>query len=321
MKTRLTELVGIKHPIIQGAMGLISDEVEFVAAVSNAGALGILVATMMSPEGIIESCERIRELTDKPFGVNIVPFGEGQPYDEQIQAMCDARVPVFNHGKGDPTKMILAAKKVGAIAIPTCGRVKHVVRAEENGADAVIITGSEGGGHCSDVGTMALVPTAVRAVKIPVVAGGGIATPQQFAAALVMGAEGVHMGTRFILTQESPAHPKAKECLQKATEEDTYATNQITGWRGRRYKNKYIESFMNTPEFKHGEGHVDMGSELFSQRAARLTAAWLDGDTEWGQMGCGQGIGLANDLPTVKELIEGMVAGLEPAIERLKSFL
>ncbi len=306
MKTRITELLGIKYPIIQGAMAWISFP-PLVAAVSNAGGLGILGSAFMSPDELSQNISMIKQLTDKPFGVNFVP--ESPQVDQLLKVVVEEKVAVVNYGVGNPRRIIETAKLHGIITIPTMGAIKHAVRAEQDGADAVIIQGTEAGGHSSYVTSMVLVPLVVDRVKIPVVAAGGFGDGRGLVAALSLGAEGISMGTRFLATKESPAHPKVKQKLIDSSEEDTIVTTHITGLRARVIRNPLAEAFLGVGEDKDR-------SKLLSL-PGKMRRAFIEGDIEQGTIAAGQICGMINDIPSCQELIERIVSGAEKILEQM----
>lgn len=306
MKTRITELLGIKYPIIQGAMAWISFP-PLVAAVSNAGGLGILGSAFMSPDELSQNISMIKQLTDKPFGVNFVP--ESPQVDQLLKVVVEEKVAVVNYGIGNPRRIIETAKLHGIITIPTMGAIKHAVRAEQDGADAVIIQGTEAGGHSSYVTSMVLVPLVVDRVKIPVVAAGGFGDGRGLVAALSLGAEGISMGTRFLATKESPAHPKVKQKLIDSSEEDTIVTTHITGLRARVIRNPLAEAFLGVGEDKDR-------SKLLSL-PGKMRRAFIEGDIEQGTIAAGQICGMINDIPSCQELIERIVSGAEKILEQM----
>ena len=228
--TKLCDLLGIKYPIVQGALCFCSEDPVFVAEICNAGGLGIIATAMIGEEETRDVIHKVRDLTDKPFGANVL---RTHHYERILDIMVEEKVPVFCHGKSDPVKAIIRSKEINSLSVPTIGAVSHAVEAHKNGADALLVTGTEGGGHTSYIGTMVLIPAIVKAVDIPFAAGGGISTPAQCAAALLMGADGIIMGTRFMATQESPLHPDAIQKMLESTEEDTYATHYVTGYHQR----------------------------------------------------------------------------------------
>ncbi|MDO8722498.1 MAG: nitronate monooxygenase, partial [Syntrophales bacterium] len=210
----MTELLKIKYPIIQGAMSWVSFP-PLVAAVSNAGGLGILGAAFMDPQELRENIRTIKELTDKPFGVNFMP--ENPHLGELLDVLVEEKVAVASYGKGNPKKIIERTKPHGIINMPTMGAVKHAVRAEQDGADILIVQGTEGGGHTGFISSMVLVAAVVDRVKIPIAAAGGIGDGRGLVAALALGAEGISMGSRFIATQECPVSLAAKEWIVRST--------------------------------------------------------------------------------------------------------
>jgi len=299
MDNRLTQLLGVKYPIILAPMAWVCLP-SLVAAVSNAGGLGILGAAPMSPQELQYNVREIRRLTDKPFGVNFVP--DSPQLEELLDVIVDEKVPVVSYGIGDPRRIIERTKPRGLINLPTIGAVRHAERAQSNGADAVIAQGHEGGGHNAPISTMVLLPLLSERLSIPVVAAGGIADGRGFASALALGAEGIAMGTRFIATRESPVPQKVKEFLLQATEEDTTITGHLTGLRCRVLKNRLTKSFEELGQAEaSSERYVMLGIGTF-----RL--AMVDGDIDNGSVAAGQCAGLINDIPSCQELIQRIVA-------------
>ena len=302
MRTRITELIGIKYPIIQGAMSWVSFP-PLVSAVSNAGGLGILGAAFMSPDELRENIREIKDKTDKPFGVNFMP--DNPLLDDLLDIIIEERVPVASYGKGNPKEIIKRTKSHGIINLPTMGSLKHAMRAEQNGADAVIVQGTEAGGHTGFVASSVLVPAVTGKVKIPVVAAGGFADGRGLLAALAFGAEGISMGSRFILTQEAQVPMNVKEYILQKTEQDTVVTDNLTGVRCRVIKNDFsntLEEMAKEEEdpwktMKHGVG--------------KIKKAYVDGDIEEGSVVFGQVCGLIEDIPTCRELIENIVREAE----------
>ena len=308
MKTRITELLGIKHPIIQGAMSWVSFP-PLVAAVSNAGGLGILGAAFMSPDQVRENIRKIKGLTDKPFGVNFMP--DNPIVDQLVEVMIEEKVPVASYGRGNPKNIIDRVKLHGIIAIPTMGSLRHAIRAEQDGADAVIVQGTEGGGHTGHIATMVLVPLVASRVKIPVIAAGGIGNARGVAAALALGAEGISMGSRFIVTQEAPVPGHVKQYLIDKTEEDTVVTDNLTGVRCRVIKNDFAKRLMEMAKSK-----VDP-SEMMQYGVGRIRKAYLEGDLEWGSLAFSQVCGLIQEVPSCQELIDSLVTEAEEIIRSL----
>lgn len=304
MKTRISELLGIEHPIIGSPMANVSYP-RLVAAISNAGGLGILAGGMYKPEEIRDGIRQVKELTDKPFGVNFVAHFPTAP--EVQAALIEEGVAVASYGKGDPKQIVDRTKEKGMINMPTIGAVKHGTSAEGYGVHAVILQGMEAGGHASFVSSMVLLPKVVDAVKIPVVAAGGFCDARGFVAALALGAEGMAMGTRFILTKESPIPDNIKRMYLEATEEDTVITPYGTGNRCRALQNKLIDILEEKKEIPPSQPY--------------MTIALEEGDGDRGFMPAGQVVGRMNgsvkDLPTCKEVIESVVYGAEEILERI----
>jgi len=299
-------MLGIKHPIIMGGM-LSIGLAELVAAVSNAGGLGIIGSVNFATgEELRQEIHKTRTLTDKPFGVNItlLPAVHESPHEEFINVVVEERVSMVETSGRPPEPYIERLKKANVKVIHKVGAVRHARSAERIGCDAVFTLGFEGAGHpmMEDVTMLNLLPRMVDAVKIPVIACGGIADARQFIAALAMGAEGVMMGTRFMLTKESLAHPNTKKAMVEATETDTMIIQRSIGTQTRVLKNKPAEKVLEM------EGRGASLEELLTVISGRLgRTAILEGDVDGGVMGCGQGIGLMNEVLTVKEVIDNMI--------------
>ena len=309
MKTRITELFGIKHPIIQGAMSWVAFP-RLVAAVSNAGGLGILGAAFMSPDELQENIREIKRRSNKPFGVNFMP---GHPQlDELLDVIIEEKVPVASYGKGNPKKIIERTKSHGIINFPTMGSVRHAMRAEEDGADAIIIQGTEGGGHTGYISTMVLTPLVTSKVKIPVVAAGGIGNAQGMVAAIALGAEGISMGSRFIVTKEAPVPEHVKQHLVKRTEDETIVTDNFTGVRCRVIRNKFSDTLVEMAKNNTNPW------EIMKTGVGRIRRAYVEGDIEWGSLTFGQVCGLINDIPSCKELIESITTEAEKIMESMQ---
>jgi enoyl-[acyl-carrier protein] reductase II len=309
MKTRITELLGIKYPIIQGAMTWVSFA-PLVAAVSNAGGLGILGAAFMKPDVLRDNIRQVKEMTDKPFGVNFMP--DNPEVDKLLDVILEEKVAVCSYGRGNPKRVIGRTRAAGILNIPTMGSLRHAMRAEQDGADAIIVQGTEGGGHTGHVATMVLVPCIASKVKIPIIAAGGIADARGLVAALALGAEGVSMGSRFIVTHECPVPRHVKEYLVGKTEEDTVVTDNLTGVRCRVIKNGFAMNLMEMAKAK-----VDP-QEMMQYGVGRIRKAYVDGDLDWGSMAYGQSCGLVNDIPTCKELMDTMVKEAEKVMRSLQ---
>ncbi|WP_027718191.1 NAD(P)H-dependent flavin oxidoreductase [Desulfovirgula thermocuniculi] len=321
MKTRVTELLGIKYPIIQGGMQWLS-RAEFAAAVSNAGGLGIITAaTHPGKKELVEEIRKTRALTDKPFGVNISMLPEVGPGDktmEYVEAVIEERVPVVETSGRSPEEFVPLLKKAGIKLLHKVPAVRYAKKAERIGADAVIIVGFECGGHpgMDDVTTMILTPKTVDSVSIPVIAGGGIADARGFVAALAMGAEGVVMGTRFVATTESLAHPKFKEWIVKAQETDTVIIQRSIRNAARVMKNAAAAKVL---EMEARGASLEELLTVISGRVGRR--ALFEGDLEGGTFAIGQCVGLINEIKPVREVIEEIVHGAQEILSRLQKIL
>ena len=276
---KLNEWLGIEFPFIQGGMANIATA-EFAAAVSNAGALGLIGAGGMPPEVFQESIRRCRSLTDKPFGVNIMLM---HPQVEQLAAIAaEEKVAVITTGAGDPTRFIPAWKESGAKVIPVVAAVALAKLVAKRGADAVIAEGTESGGHVGETTTMALVPQVVDAVDIPVIAAGGIASGRQLLAAYALGAIGAQVGTCLLVAKECPIHDNYKAALIKAKDSDTIVTGRIGGTPVRVLKNKMAREYVR--QEKAGADKM----ELEKYTLGSLRRAVFEGDTDTGSLMAGQ---------------------------------
>lgn len=309
MKTRITELLGIRYPIIQGGMQWVG-RAELASAVSNAGGLGILTAlTQPSPEALAQEIKRCRTMTDKPFGVNltILPTANRPPYEAYLDAVIDRGVRILETAGSNPKGFIARAKSAGIKVIHKCTAVKHALSAERAGVDAVSIDVFECAGHPGedDVGGLILIPKAARVLKVPVIACGGIADGRGLAAALVLGAEGVTMGTRFCATQEAPIHVRIKEALVKASERDTRLIFRTLHNTGRVFKNAISDEVVS---IESREGGCEFGDIQHLVSGQRGRTALESGEVDGGLIWASQAIGLIDDIPTCAELIERMIA-------------
>jgi enoyl-[acyl-carrier protein] reductase II len=310
MKTRITELLGIKRPIIQGAMSWVSFP-PLVAAVSNAGGLGILGAAFMTPEELKENILKIKKLTDKPFGVN---FMANNPLiEELLDVIIEEKVRVVSYGVGNPQRVLERTKPHGIINLPTMGALRHAVRAEQDGADAVIVQGTEAGGHTGYVSTLVLVPLVTGKLKIPVVAAGGFGDGRGLVAALALGAEGISMGSRFIVTQEAPVPLHVKQYLVEKTEMDTVVTDNFTGVRCRVIRNAFAENLVEM-----AKNHADPW-EIMKAGVGKIRKAYVEGDHEGGSLAFGQVCGLIQEIPTCQGLIDGLIKEAEDIFQSLET--
>jgi len=302
----LCELLNITYPVLQGGMAWVSDA-YLAAAVSEAGGLGIIGTGAAEPAWVREQIRLTRELTGKPFGVNVMllsPFA-----DEVMEVVRAERVPVITTGAGNPGKYVPALKEAGAKVIPVVSSVALAKRLARTGVDALIAEGMESGGHIGDLTTMALVPQVVEAVSIPVIAAGGIYDGRGLAAALCLGAVGVQMGTRFMCAAECTIHPRVKEMVISAKDRDTVVTGRSTGHPVRVLRNKLAR------QFEELEARCAPPEELEKLGVGRLRAAMKEGDTEYGSVMAGQVSALVSRVQPAREIILDVVEG---AVEVLR---
>lgn len=321
MKTRITELLGIRYPIIQGGMQWVG-RAELAAAVSNAGGLGILTAlTQQTPEALREEIARTRTMTDRPFGVNltILPAVKPPPYAQYVQAILDGGIRIVETAGNSPRDFIDQFKAQGVKIVHKCTTVRHALSAERNGVDAVSIDGFECAGHPGedDVPGLVLLPIAARALRIPIIASGGIADGRGMAAALALGAEGVNMGTRFCVTQEAPIHYNIKQALVAASERDTKLMFRTMKNTARVFRNAISEEVVATENRPGGCQFEDIRPLVAGVRGR---AALEAGEVNGGVISAGQCIGLIDDVPTCAELIERMVRECREHLDRARGY-
>lgn len=299
MKTEITALLGTEYPIIQGGMAWVAEH-HLAAAVSEAGGLGIIGAANAPADWVREQIHKVRELTEKPFGVNVMLMS---PYAEEVaKVIAEEKVPVVTTGAGNPEKYMELWKSAGTKVIPVVASTALAKRMERCGADAVIAEGCESGGHVGETTTMALVPQVVDAVeKIPVIAAGGIGDGRGIAAAFMLGAKGVQMGTAFVATKESQVHENYKQCIIKAKDIDTRVTGRTTGHPVRALRNQMTKEYLK----KEAEGASFEELELLT--LGSLRRAVQEGDTRNGSMMAGQIAGLVKEELSCKELIDKLV--------------
>ena len=323
MKTAITELFGIEHPIIQGGMHYVGFA-ELAAAVSNAGGLGLITGlTQKTPELLAKEIARCRDMTDKPFGVNLtfLPSFTAPPYPEYIAAIKEGGVKAVETAGRSPEEYMPALKAAGIKVIHKCTSVRHSLKAEKIGCDAVSVDGFECGGHPGedDIPNMILLPRAADELKIPFVASGGMADARSLVAALSMGAAGMNMGTRFVATKEAPVHDNVKQALVKATELDTVLVMRALRNTERVLKNKGVNELIEIEREKGASLKIE---DILDQVAGVYPKVMLEGDMDAGAWSCGMVVGLINDIPTVKELIDRIMHGAERIIrQRLTGFL
>ena len=320
MKNRITELLGIRYPIIQGGMQWVG-RAELASAVSNAGGLGVLTGlTQPTPDALRIEIERCRSMTSKPFGVNltILPSANPPPYEAYLDVVLTSGIKILETAGNNPKEFILKAKAAGVKIVHKCTSVRHALSAERNGVDAVSIDGFEAAGHPGedDVGGLVLFAAAADKVKIPLVASGGIADGRGMAAALALGAEGVNMGTRFCLTQEAPIHDAIKQALINAGERDTQLIFRTMHNTGRVFKNAISQQVV---ALERQQGGVEFKNIHHLVAGSRGRGALESGDVDGGLVWASQVLGLIHDIPTCAELIERMVADCRTALDRGRS--
>jgi NAD(P)H-dependent flavin oxidoreductase YrpB (nitropropane dioxygenase family) len=323
VKTAITELFGIEHPIIQGGMHFVGFA-ELAAAVSNAGGLGIITGlTQKTPELLAKEIARCRDMTDKPFGVNLtfLPAFAAPPYPEYIAAIVEGGVKSVETAGRSPETYMPALKAAGIKVIHKCTSVRHSLKAERIGCDAVSVDGFECGGHPGedDIPNMILLPRAAEELKIPFVASGGMADGRSLVAALSLGAAGMNMGTRFIATKEAPVHQNVKNALVAATELDTRLIMRSLRNTERVLKNANVDRLLEIEREKGDKLKID---DIHDQVAGVYPRIMLDGKMDAGAWSCGMVAGLIHDIPTCKELVDRIMAEAETIIRnRLMGFL
>jgi nitronate monooxygenase len=317
MKTRITELLGIEHPIIQGGMHFVGFA-ELAAAVSNAGGLGIVTGlTQKTPELLAREIARCREMTDKPFGVNLtfLPAFSKPPYPEYIRAIVEGGVRIVETAGRNPEPYMPYLKAAGIKVIHKCTSVRHSLKAEAIGCDAVSVDGFECGGHPGedDVPNFILLPRAAEELKIPFVASGGMADGRSLVAALALGAEGINMGTRFIATKEAPVHENVKKAIVAASELDTRLIMRKLRNTERVLNNAGVERLLKIEREKSDSLAI---ADIYDQIAGVYPKVMLDGDMEAGAWSCGMVAGLIHDVPSVKELIDRIMREADSLINQ-----
>lgn len=308
MKTRITEMLGVRYPIVQGGMQWVGTA-QLASAVSNAGAFGILTAlTQPTPEALAREIVRCRTMTDQPFGVNLtlLPIVNSPPYAEYMDVVIESGIKVVETAGNSPRDFLGRFQAAGVKVIHKCTSVRHALSAERIGVDAISIDGFECAGHPGedDVPGLVLIPAAAKALRIPIIASGGIADGRGMAAALVLGAEGVNMGTRFCATVEAPIHDGIKQALVRATERDTNLIFRTLHNTGRVLKNSVSNEVVATERRPGGCEFNDIQPLVAGKRGQ---AALASGDAEAGLVWAGQVVGLIDDIPTCDELISRMV--------------
>ena len=306
LKTRVCELLKIRYPLLQGGMAWVSTA-ELAAAVSNAGGLGLIAAGSAPAAWVRTEIRRAYDLTKNPFGVNVMLLS---PYaDEVIQLIIEERIPVITTGAGNPGKYLSSLKEAGTKVIPVVNSVSLAKRLERAGVDAVIGEGMEAGGHVGTETTMVLVPQLVDAVEIPVIAAGGIADGRGIAAAMMLGAEGVQIGTRFICAEECTVHQNYKEKILQATDRDTVVTGARTGHPVRIIKNKLAK------KFKELEEAGASLAELEELGVGRLRLAAQGGEVDEGSVMAGQSCALVKNLKPAGDIVQELINAAEGLLQ------
>ena len=317
MKTRITELLEIEHPIIQGGMHYVG-YAKLAAAVSNAGGLGIITAlTLGTPELLAKEISLCREMTSKPFGVNLtfLPAFSEPPYPEYIRAIIEGGVKVVETAGRNPQAYMPYLKQAGIKVIHKCTSVRHSLKAQAIGCDAVSVDGFECGGHPGedDVTNFILLPRAADELKIPFVASGGMADGRSLVAALALGAEGINMGTRFIATKEAPVHDNVKNAIVAASELDTRLVMRKLHNTERVMMNSGVERLL---EIEKQKGDALTIADVYEQVAGVYPKIMRDGEMEAGAWSCGMVAGLIHDIPSVRELIDRIMSQADALINQ-----
>ncbi|MCH7671705.1 MAG: nitronate monooxygenase [Proteobacteria bacterium] len=317
MRTRVTEMLGIKHPIVQGGMQWVG-LAELASAVSNAGGLGILTGlTQPTPEALLKEIARCREMTDKPFAVNltILPTIKPVPYEEYAQAIVDSGIKIVETAGRNPEPFLPPFKAAGITVIHKCTSIRHCLKAERIGCDMVSVDGFECAGHPGedDITNMILLPLAARRLKIPFLASGGLGDGRGLAAALAMGADGINMGTRFMATNEAPIHDKVKQKMVEASELDTALIYRTLNNTARVFKNSVAERVL---EIEAQEGPTRFEDIQPLVQGTKGRELFEDGDLDKGIWSAGMIVGLIDDIPSCEELITRIVAEAEEIISQ-----
>ena len=323
MKTRITELLGIRHPIIQGGMHYVGFA-DLAAAVSNAGGLGIITGlTLKTAEDLANEISRCREMTDQPFGVNLtfLPTVSAPDYPGYVDAIVESGVKIVETAGRNPQAYVPKLKNAGVKIIHKCTSVRHALKAEKIGCDAASVDGFECGGHPGedDIPNMILLPRAADELTIPFVASGGMADARSLVASLALGADGINMGTRFIATKEAPVHDKVKQAILSATELDTRLVMRPLRNTERVLNNSAVERLLE----KERTLGRDIGFEdIIDEVAGVYPKVMMDGEVDAGVWSCGMVAGLIHDIPTCHELIQRIMSEADALIrDRLEGML
>ena len=323
MKTRITELFGIKHPIIQGGMHYVGFA-ELAAAVSNAGGLGIITAlTQPTPGDLANEIAKAKDRTDKPIGVNLtfLPATFAPDYPTYVKAIIEGGVKIVETAGRNPVQVMPYLKDAGIKVIHKCTSIRHSLKAQEIGCDAVSVDGFECGGHPGedDIPNMILLPRAADELEIPFVSSGGMADGRSLVASLAMGADGMNMGTRFIATKEAPVHDNVKQAILGASELDTRLVMRPLRNTERVLNNKAVEKLLETERDKGADLKFE---DIVNEVAGVYPKVMMDGDMEIGAWSCGMVAGLINDVPTCQELIDRIMTEADALVrKRLEGML
>lgn len=323
MKTRITDLFGIEHPIIQGGMHFVG-KAELASAVSEAGGLGILTAlTQRTPADLATEIDRCRAMTDKPFGVNLtfLPMVNPPDYPGYVQVILDKGIPVVETAGNNPVEYLPALKAAGVKVIHKCTSIRHALKAQNIGCDAISVDGFECGGHPGedDIPGLILLPLAAKALSVPFIASGGMADGRSLVAALALGADGINMGTRFVATQEAPVHQRVKQAILQASERDTRLIMRPLRNTERVLRNPAVDRVL---EKEQALGNNVRFEDIAEEVAGVYYRVMVDGEAEAGAWSCGMVAGLIDDIPSVRELIDRTIAEAKDIIaQRLTSFL
>lgn len=311
MKTRLTELLNIKYPIIQGAMAWVSDA-KLAAAVANVGATGVIASGGRDSSWVREQIREAKTLTDKPFGVNVVLMDKDA--EEKVKTICEEKVNYVTMGAGNPVPYIKTFHEAGIKVIPVVPNLKLAKRVQDNGADAIVIEGMEAGGHIGKLTTMALMTQIIPEINIPVIAAGGFSDGRGIAAALTMGASGVQIGTRFYASLECTAHINAKQRIVDAIDTDTVVTGELHGHAVRSIRNQLSDKYIEMERSGASE------EELIKLVTGTSKKAPLNGDVEWGAVQAGQSLTVIKDIEPCKVIIERLIDEAKQAIKEAQKY-
>jgi NAD(P)H-dependent flavin oxidoreductase YrpB (nitropropane dioxygenase family) len=349
MRTALTELVGVRHPVVQTGMGWVAGP-RLVAATANAGGLGILASATMTFDELVAAIDEVRGRTDNPFGVNL--RADAADASDRVDLLIERRVRVASFALAPKQEFIERLKAAGVVVVPSIGAAKHARKVADWGADAVIVQGGEGGGHTGGVATTLLLPSVLDSVDIPVIAAGGFFDGRGLAAALAYGAAGIAMGTRFLLTQESTVPDAVKQLYLQRDLNGTVVTTRVDGMPHRVLRTELVDhlekssravglyhAVRNAGRFKrmtqlrwrdivregvatkHGKEQTWAQMIMAANTPMLLRAGLVEGDTHAGVLASGQVVGMLADLPTCRDLIEGIVAEAEAIVSKLPSVL